>query len=76
MVTLLGPTPFGSFKTEKLDKVLKIAKIAEDYHKNNEKDIKTVYDMENIFKGDIKGVTIEMLDSIEHTPAIIVRRLL
>ena len=23
--------------------------------------------MENMFKGDIKGMTVEMLDSIEHT---------
>ena len=65
----------GVSKPQKLDKALKIAKIAEDYHKNNEKDIETVYDMENMFKGDINGVTIEMLDSIIHTPAIIVRKL-
>jgi F420-0:gamma-glutamyl ligase-like protein len=70
---ILGPTPLGVSRPIKLDKALKIAKIAEDYHKNNEKDIETVYDMKNIFKGDIKGVTVEMLDSVVHTPAIIVR---
>jgi F420-0:gamma-glutamyl ligase-like protein len=72
---ILGPTPLGVSRPLKLDKALKIAKIAEDYHKNNEKDIETVYDMKNIFGGDIKGVTVEMLDSVEHTPAIIVRTL-
>ena len=72
---LLGPTPLGVSRPQKLENALKIAKMAEDYHKNNEKDIETVYDMKNIFKGDIKGVTVEMLDSIEHTPAIIVRKL-
>ena len=70
---ILGPTPLGVSRPLKLDKALKIAKIAENYHKNNEKDIETVYDMKNIFKGDIKGVTVEMLDSVEHTPAVIVR---
>ena len=55
--------------------MLKIGNLVEEYHENNEKDIKTVYDMENIFEGDITGITIEMLNSVEHTPAIIVRRL-
>ena len=32
--------------------------------------------MKNMFNGDIKGVTVEMLDSMTHTPAIIVRKLL
>jgi F420-0:gamma-glutamyl ligase-like protein len=72
---LLGPTPLGVSTPQKLDKALKIAKMAEDYHKHNEKDIETVYDMENMFKGDIKGVTVEMLDSMTHTPAIIIRKL-
>lgn len=72
---LLGPTPLGISHPQKLYKTLKIAKMAEDYHKNNKKDIETVYDMENMFKGDIKGVTVEMLDSMIHTPAIIVRKL-
>lgn len=72
---ILGPTPLGVSRPLKLDKALKIAKIAENFHKNNEKDIETVYDMKNIFEGDIKGVTVEMLDSVEHTPAIIVRTL-
>jgi F420-0:gamma-glutamyl ligase-like protein len=65
----------GISTPHELDIALKIAKIAEDYHKNNEEDIETVYDMKNIFKGDINGITVEMLDSVVHTPAIIVRAL-
>ena len=72
---LLGPTPLGVSTPQTLDKALKMAKMAEDYHKHNEKDIETVYDMENMFKGDINGVTVEMLDSMTHTPAIIIRKL-
>ncbi len=71
---LLGPTPLGVSRPQNLDEVLKIAKMAEDYHKHNEKNIETIYDMENMFKGDIKGVTVEMLDSMTHTPAIIIRK--
>jgi F420-0:gamma-glutamyl ligase-like protein len=70
---MLGPTPLGISKPENLEKSLKIALIAENYHKQNEKDIKTVYDMKNIFNEDMSCITIEMLDSIEHTPAVIVR---
>jgi F420-0:gamma-glutamyl ligase-like protein len=73
---LLGPTPLGISTPHELDIALKIAKIAEDYHKHNEKDIETVYDMGDMFKGDISGVTVEMLDSMTHTPAIIIRKLL
>ena len=64
----------GVSTPQNLDEVLKIAKMAEDYHKHNEKNIETIYDMENMFKGDIKGVTVEMLDSMTHTPAIIIRK--
>ena len=71
---LLGPTPLGVSRPQNLDEALKIAKMAEDYHKHNEKNIETIYDMENMFKGNINGVTVEMLDSMTHTPAIIIRK--
>jgi F420-0:gamma-glutamyl ligase-like protein len=74
--TMLGPTPLGISKPENVDYALKIANIAENYHKKNENDIETVYDMKNVFNGDIDNVTIEMLDSVEHTPAVIVRPVL
>lgn len=31
--------------------------------------------MQEMFEGDIAGVTVEMLNSVEHTPAVIVRKL-
>lgn len=73
---ILGPTPLAVSKPQNVDKVLKIAKIAETFHEKNENDIETVYDMKNRFNGDISEVTVDMLDSIDHTPAIIVRNLL
>jgi len=70
---IIGPTPLGISKSHDINETLKIAQTAEDYHKKNEMDIETVYDMKNMFDGDINGVTIEMLNSVEHTPAVIVR---
>ncbi len=71
---ILGPTPLGVSTPQNINTALRIAKIAEDFHKNDEKNIETVYDMETTFNGGLQEVTVEMLDSIEHTPAVIVRR--
>jgi len=71
--TMLGPTPLGISESTDMGHVLEVANAAENFHKNNEADVETVYDMSDAFNGDISDVTIEMLDSIEHTPAVIVR---
>lgn len=70
---MLGPTPLGISRSVDIEHIFKIANMAENYHKTNENDIETVYDMNNMFKGDIGDVTIEMLESVKHTPAVIVR---
>lgn len=72
---IMGPTPLGISKTCDLDEVMAIGQAAENYHKKNEMDVETVYDMQKIFDGNIDGVTLEMLDSVEHTPAVIVKKL-
>jgi F420-0:gamma-glutamyl ligase-like protein len=71
--TLIGPTPLGISESIDLEYILEIADVAENFHKSNETDIETVYDMSNAFEGDVTDVTIEMLDSVKHTPAVIVR---
>ncbi|MTK63700.1 MAG: gamma-glutamyl ligase [Methanobacterium sp.] len=71
--TLIGPTPLGISESMDLEHILKIADVAENFHKSNETDIETVYDMSKAFEGDVADVTIEMLDSVKHTPAVIVR---
>lgn len=71
--TILGPTPLGISESMDLKQILEIADAAENFHKNNDTDIETVYDMSNAFNGDVADVTIEMLDSVKHTPAVIVR---
>jgi len=71
--TMLGPTPLGISESKDMGHILEVANAAENFHKNNETDVETVYDMSKAFNGDVADVTIEMLDSIEHTPAVIVR---
>lgn len=71
-----GPTPLAVSKNEDVDRVIQMAKLAEEYHKEKDINMETVYDMKKTFDEDIAGVTIEMLQSIEHTPAVIVREIL
>lgn len=71
--TLEGPTPLGVSSFHSVDKLIEIAKLAEEYQKNNGKKMETVYDMENLFQGSSNNITLEMLDSITHIPAVIVR---
>ena len=71
---IVGPTPLALSKPYDLDKIMEIAQIADDYQNKNEYSMKTVYDMEKTFNDKVDCVTIEMLDSIQHTPAVIIRR--
>jgi F420-0:gamma-glutamyl ligase-like protein len=68
-----GPTPLGVSKNIGIDTILKLARIAEDYQAKNEYSMPTVYEMKDAFQSD--GVTVEMLSSIEHMPAVIIKKL-
>ncbi len=72
---IMGPTPLAVSKPQEIDTLIRIAKIAEEHQKKNEINVETVYDMKDVFKGELSGVTVEMLESIPHTPAVIVRKL-
>ncbi|HEX7467588.1 MAG TPA: coenzyme F420-0:L-glutamate ligase [Methanobacterium sp.] len=72
---IIGPTPLAVSKFQEIDKILQIAKVAEEHQKKNEINVETVYDMKEAFEGELGGVTVEMLESIPHTPAVIVRTL-
>jgi len=72
---IIGPTPLAISKAENIDKIINIAKMAEKYREKNDEDIKTVYDMANVFDEEMTGITVGMLDLIEHIPAVIVRKL-
>jgi F420-0:gamma-glutamyl ligase-like protein len=70
---IAGPTPLGTSSKISVEKALKIATVAEDYQKSLEGHLETVYSMKNEFGEDITHITIDMLDSLTHTPAVIVK---
>lgn len=69
-----GPTPLGVSKNCDIDIIMNFAKTAHDYQEN-EGAMATVYDMKDLLHSEMDGVTIEMLSSIQHTPAIIIKEL-
>ncbi|MEN6329015.1 MAG: coenzyme F420-0:L-glutamate ligase [Methanobacteriaceae archaeon] len=73
--TIQGPTPLAVSRVINLEKILEVALMAEECQKENDVNMETVYDMTLRFKEDLSGVTVDMLDSVPHTPAVIVRTL-
>jgi len=70
---IVGPTPLAVSREIDVDSAICIAKMAEDHHKKKDLNMETVYDMKDAFNRELEEVTIEMLESIEHIPAVIVR---
>jgi F420-0:gamma-glutamyl ligase-like protein len=73
--TIQGPTPLAVSRVMGLEKILEVSLMAEKCQKENELNMETVYDMNRTFEEGLSGVTVDMLDSIPHTPAVIVRML-
>lgn len=72
--TILGPTPLGVSQPHNLDDVMQIARAAEECQKKHENSMETVYDMQKLIDGDLSDITVEILDSVVHMPAVIVRK--
>ena len=70
---ILGPTPLVISQHHKLEKIFQIARAAEEHQKIHENNMETVYDMQKLLEGKVNTITIDMLDSITHMPAVIVR---
>lgn len=73
--TIQGPTTLAVSRFMNLEQVIEVSLIAEECQKKNEINMETVYDMTQTFNEDFSGVTVDMLDSVPHTPAVIVRML-
>lgn len=71
---VIGPTPLAASNFQNVDEIIEIAKIAEECQNKNDINMETVYDMKKVFNEEITDITIEMLESISHTPAVIVKR--
>ena len=69
----MGSTPLGCSEKIDVETALKIANIAEDYQKSLSTEMKTIHSVKSVLGTEIDEVTIEDLDSITHTPAVIIR---
>lgn len=70
----MGSTPLGCSEKIDVETGLKIANIAEDYQKSLSTEMKTIHSVKAVLGSEIDEVTVEALDSITHTPAVIIRK--
>ncbi len=70
----MGSTPLGCSEEIDVKTALKIANIAEDYQKSLSTEMKTIHSVKSVLGTEFDEVTIEDLDSITHTPAVIIRK--
>ena len=70
----MGSTPLGCSEKMDVETALKIANIAEDYQKSLSTEMKTIHRVKKVLGSEFDEVTIEDLDSITHTPAVIIRK--
>ena len=71
----MGSTPLGCSEKMDVEIALKMANIAEDYQKSLATEMKTIHSVKEVLGSEIDEVTIEDLDSITHTPAVIIRKI-
>lgn len=71
----MGSTPLGCSEKISVEEGLKIANIAEDYQKSLSTEMKTIHSVKKVLGTSESEVTIEALDSITHTPAVIIRKI-
>ncbi len=72
----MGSTPLGCSEKIDVETALKIANIAEDYQNSLFTEMKTIHSVKEVLGSEIDEVTIEDLDSITHTPAVIIRKII
>ena len=71
----LGSTPLGCSREIDVDEAIEIANVAEDYQKSLSTAMETIYSVKDVLDSDTHEVTVESLDSIIHTPAVLIRKL-
>jgi F420-0:gamma-glutamyl ligase-like protein len=71
----MGSTPLGCSEKIDVETGLKMANIAEDYQKSLSTETKTMHSVKAVLGTEIDEVTAEALDSITHTPAVIIRKI-
>ena len=71
----MGSTPLGCSREISVEEGIKIANIAEDYQKSLSTAMETIYSAKDVLNSDGPEVSIESLDSIIHTPAVLIREI-
>ena len=71
----LGSTPLGCSREIDVDESIEIANVAEDYQKSLSTAMETIYSVKDVLDSDTHEVTVESLDSIIHTPAVLIRKI-
>lgn len=71
----MGSTPLGCSERMDVETALELANVAEDYQKSLSTEMKTIHSVKEVLGSEIDEVTIEDLDSITHTPAVIIRKI-
>ena len=71
----MGSTPLGCSEKMDVKHALEIANIAEDYQKSLSTEMKTIHSVKEVLGSELDEVTIADLNSITHTPAVIIRKI-
>ena len=70
----MGSTPLGCSENISVEEGLKIANIDKKKKKSLATEMSTIHSVKSVLGTDESSVTIEALDSITHTPAVIIRK--
>jgi len=68
-----GSTPLGCSEKIEIKEALKLANIAEEYQKSLETAMETIYSAKNVLNSEYDEVSVNSLESIIHTPGVLLR---
>ncbi len=71
----VGSTPLGCSRDIQVEEGIKIANIAEDYQRSLPTAMATIHSAKDVLNSDGPEVSVESLDSIIHTPAVLIRKI-
>lgn len=71
----IGATPLSTTVNLNLEYMIELTNMAEECQKeNSDSFFETIYDMKDTFNTGFNEITVDMLDSISHIPAVIIRK--
>ena len=71
----VGSTPLGCSREITVEEGIEIANVAEDYQKSLSTAMATIHSVKEVLNEDnTSEVSVEALDSITHTPAVLIRK--